>query len=84
VTRLTPHFHDITLENVTAVDSASAGAIVGLPEAPVKNVVLKNVKIGAKQGLTIGYAQVIGEGVVVTPGIAKGPGADVQGIKTGD
>lgn len=27
VTRLTPHFHDITLENVTATGSASAGAI---------------------------------------------------------
>jgi polygalacturonase len=77
VTRLTPHFHDITLENVTVVDSASAGAIVGLPEAPVVNVVLKNVKISAQKGLTIGYAQVVGDGVVVTAGIVKGAGAKV-------
>ena len=35
VTRLTPHFHDIMLENVTATGSGTAGAIVGLPESPV-------------------------------------------------
>jgi polygalacturonase len=65
LTRLTPHFHDITLENVTAAGSASAGAIVGLPEAPVAAVVLHHVKIGARTGLTIGYAEVSGEDVTV-------------------
>jgi polygalacturonase len=65
VTRLTPHFHNITLENVTATGSAVAGVIAGLPEAPVAGVVLRNVKITAKTGLTIGYADVAGEGVVV-------------------
>ncbi|HEX4032473.1 MAG TPA: glycoside hydrolase family 28 protein [Terracidiphilus sp.] len=82
VGRLTPHFHDITIENVTAMGSENAGAIVGLPESPVKNVVLKNVKIGAQKGLTIGYADVTGTGVVVTAaqgeGIVKGPGAEVE------
>jgi polygalacturonase len=65
VTRLTPHFHDIVLENVMATGSGSAGAIVGLPESPVLGVVLRNVKIGAKTGLIIGYAEVSGSGVVV-------------------
>ena len=65
VTRLTPHFHDIVLENVTATGSASAGAIVGLPEAPITGVVLRNVKIAAKTGLTIAYAEVTGEHVTV-------------------
>ena len=65
ITRLTPHFHDITLENVTATGSTSAGAIVGLPEAPITGVVLRNVKIGAQHGLTISYAEVSGQGVVV-------------------
>jgi polygalacturonase len=65
VTRLTPHFHDITLQNVTATGSASAGAIVGLPEAPITNVILHNVKIGAQHGLTISYAGVSGEGVTI-------------------
>jgi polygalacturonase len=65
VTRLTPHFHDITLENVTAASSKSAGAIIGLPEAPIAGVVLRNVRIGAHQGLTISYADVSGTGVLI-------------------
>jgi polygalacturonase len=65
VTRLTPHFHDITIENLTATGSTLAGVIVGLPEAPIRNVVLRHVKIGARQGMTIGYAEVSGEGVEV-------------------
>ncbi|HEX8713722.1 MAG TPA: glycoside hydrolase family 28 protein [Terracidiphilus sp.] len=81
VGRLTPHFSDITIENVTATGSNSAGAIYGLPESPVKNVILRNVKISAQKGLTIGYADVTGEGVTVTAaegeGITKLAGANV-------
>ncbi len=66
VGRLTPRFHDIVLENVTATGSKTAGVIVGLPESPVKNVVLNNVKLSAEQGLTIGNAEVTGKDVVVT------------------
>lgn len=65
VTRLTPHFHDITLENVTATGSASAGAIVGLPEAHVSGIVLRNVKIHAQRGLSIRYAEVATDGLEV-------------------
>jgi polygalacturonase len=65
VGRLTPHFHDITIENVTATGSTMAGAIVGLPESPVENVVLDNVKISAQTGLTIGYASVMGTNVQI-------------------
>jgi polygalacturonase len=82
VTRLTPHFHDITLEDVTAVGSVSAGAIVGLPEAPISGVVLRRVKIAAQHGLTIGYAEVSGEGVAIEAaegqGIAQQAGAKVS------
>lgn len=81
VTRLTPHFHDITLENVTATNSGTAGVIAGLPEAPVRDVVLRNVKISAKTGLTIGYASVTGKNVVVQAAqgqsIIKLAGSDV-------
>ena len=81
VGRLTPHFSDITIENVTATGSKSAGAIVGLPESPVKNVVLRNVSLSADKGLTIGYADVTGENVKITaaegPGITKLAGANV-------
>jgi polygalacturonase len=65
VTRLTPHFHDITIENVTAIGSTSAGAIVGLPEAPIANVILRNVHLSAQRGLTIAYATVSGSDVKI-------------------
>ncbi len=81
VTRLTPHFHDITLENVTATDIVSAGAIAGLPEAPVRNVVLKNVHIQAQHGLAISNADVSGENVSVQAadgsGIIKSAGGNI-------
>jgi hypothetical protein len=65
VTRLTPHFHDITIENVTATGSTSAGVIAGLPESPIRGVVLRNVNISAQTGLTIAYADVTGKNVTV-------------------
>ena len=65
VTRLTPHFHDITIQNLTASGSTSAGAIVGLPEAPIRAVVLRHIKISSQAGLTISYADLSDEGVVV-------------------
>jgi polygalacturonase len=81
VTRLTPFFHDITIENVKSVNSPWAGVIVGLPESPVKNVVLKNVNIQAQKGMQIAYATVSGTGVTVTAaegqGITVAPNATV-------
>jgi polygalacturonase len=79
VTRLTPHFHDIVLENVTAENSGVDGAIVGLPESPVLGVVLKNVQMSGHKGLTIGYAEVSGTNVKVKADegepVVNGPGA---------
>jgi polygalacturonase len=66
VQRLTPLFHDITIENVKSVNSAWAGVIVGLPESPVKDVVLKNVDIQAQKGLQIAYATVTASNLKVT------------------
>lgn len=66
ITRLTPKFHDISIENVTATNSDSAGTIVGLPESPVLGLSLKNVHLAAKTGLSIAYATVNMEGVTVT------------------
>lgn len=81
VTRLTPHFHDITIDNLTATGSVTAGVIAGLPEAPIRGVVLRNVKIGALHGLTIAYAEVSFEGVNLQasagPPITKPAGAKV-------
>jgi polygalacturonase len=79
VQRLTPHFHDITIENLKSTGSAWAGVIIGLPEAPVKDIVLKNVDIQAQKGMTIAYATVTGTNVKVTAtegqGITVAPNA---------
>ena len=65
VTRLTPKFHDITMENVTATGSGVAASIVGLPESPVLGLTLKNVHIEAKTGMSIAYAKVTMDNVTV-------------------
>lgn len=65
VTRLTPHFHNITIQNFVATGSKNAGAIAGLPEAPVRDLVLKNVKIDAQRGMVISSAQVKATNFVV-------------------
>jgi polygalacturonase len=65
VGRLTPKFHDIIIENVTATNSGQDGLIVGLPESPVKNVVLKNVHLSGKTGMSIAYADVTMQDVTV-------------------
>ncbi len=82
VTRLTPHFHGIVLENVTVTGSRTAGVIAGLPEAPVYNLVLRDVKISAQTGLTVAYASVEGQNVVIKasqgPPLVKLAGAHVS------
>ena len=65
VGRLTPKFHDITIENVTATGSGSAGTIVGLPESPVLGLTMKNVHLAGKTGLAIAYATVTMQDVTV-------------------
>ena len=67
ITRLTPLFHDITIENLTATGSKVAGVVVGLPESPLERIVLKNINITADTGITVGYAQVNMQNVVVHP-----------------
>ena len=79
ITRLTPFFHDITIENVKSVNTPWAGVIVGLPESPVKNVVLKNIDIQAQKGMQIQYATVTGTNVSIAAtegqGITVAPNA---------
>ncbi len=65
VTRLTPEFHNIRIENVKATGSKMAGVIVGLPEAPVKDILLKNVDLEAQTGMRIAYADVAFDHVTV-------------------
>ena len=58
VTRLTPHFHDISITNLSATGAKTAGFIVGLPESPITSITLSNVHIGAEKGMTISNATV--------------------------
>lgn len=85
VTRLTPHFHDITLENVT-VESARSGILIdGLPEAAMTAVTLKNVSVAADKGAIIRHAAVTFESVSVTAksgeAVETGPGAKLVRLK---
>ncbi len=83
VTEHTPKFHDITIENVTATGASRAGVIMGLPESPVKGLVLKNVKIAAAAGMMIQNAELTEENMVVTPAsgdaITRGVGVTING-----
>jgi polygalacturonase len=53
ITRLTPHFHDIRITNLSATGAKTGGFIVGLPESPITSISLTNVHIGAEKGMTI-------------------------------
>jgi polygalacturonase len=66
VTRLTPHFHNIRIENLKSINSPWAGVIVGLPESHVLDIELKNVDIQATKGFQVGFADVKTEGFKVT------------------
>jgi polygalacturonase len=66
VTRLTPHFHDITIENVTATGARDAAVIVGLPESPILNLTLSHVHLSGKKGASVQYAHIIAKDFTVT------------------
>jgi len=78
VTRLTPHMHDITIENVKVTGAKVAMDIEGLPEAPIMGLHLRNVQIEAAKGAKIFYANIAAEHVVITPQsgapVVVGPG----------
>jgi polygalacturonase len=58
ITNTTPAYRNITIRNLTATSTKAAGVIVGLPESPIENVRLENVKIEAEQtGLEIRNAR---------------------------
>jgi len=58
VTRLTPRFHDITIENLQASGARDAAVIVGLPESPILNLKLDHIDIHAKHGAQLQYVNV--------------------------
>lgn len=58
VTAKTPYYHDISLVHVVITNSPTAGLIVGLPEEPLKNILLQDDTIETKTGLEIRNAAV--------------------------
>ncbi|MGA2256463.1 MAG: glycoside hydrolase family 28 protein [Thermoguttaceae bacterium] len=85
VTEHTPKLHDITIENLTASGATRAAVIMGLPESPIKNLVLRNVSISAATGMVIQNAQLTEQAVVIAPArgdaINRGPGVTINGSK---
>lgn len=81
VSHLTPHIHDITIENMKATGAVVAMDIEGLPEAPIVNVRLNNVRIDAVKGAKIFYAEVVvSQGLLINmqsgPPMATSTGAN--------
>jgi polygalacturonase len=74
--RLTPFFHDITIENVRATGGKVAAVIYGLPESPVKGLVMRHVRLDAEQGMVISDAQAVLDDVKVTA--AQGKAIDIR------
>lgn len=67
VTPLTPHFHDIHIENLTATGAKFAGIIAGLPESPVRDLDLDRVHLQGQIGLRISNAVVTAHDLTVVP-----------------
>ena len=80
ITRLTPHFHNITIKNVTATGARSAGIVIGLPESPVHSLSISNVRIEARRGLTVSFATVHAHDFTVKTTTGK-PFKMLQGAK---
>jgi polygalacturonase len=58
IDKATPHFHDIRIIDLRASGGKDAGSIIGVPESPIKEVALENVRISAGVGLKVRSATV--------------------------
>jgi polygalacturonase len=63
-----PEWTDITIENVTVTDSPNSIILWGLPDRPITNIFLKNVKASTSQGAVVFHSEVTFAGVKLTPG----------------
>jgi polygalacturonase len=59
VTASTPFVHNVRIDHFNASGAGDAGEIIGLPESPVANVALSDVKISANDGLVITDAKAV-------------------------
>ena len=85
--KTTPIWRNIRISNVTISDCPEGGRIFGLPESPIENLVLTNVKISAEKPLLICNAKGV-KFVDSQVTARKGPGviarnAEVTGLADG-
>lgn len=57
VTEGTPQFKNIRIENVVCRGAQKAVVLEGLPEMPIRDIVLKNVSISSRQGVFVTDAE---------------------------
>ncbi|HKS35394.1 MAG TPA: glycosyl hydrolase family 28 protein [Enterobacteriaceae bacterium] len=68
----TPHFSNITVENLTSTGNSRAAAyIIGTPEAPLSGFHFTNVSIEAERGIRVRNAELETKGLKVT--VKEGP-----------
>ena len=83
----TPIWRHIRIRNMTSTGSPTAGIILGLPEMPVSDVELTNVRITADKGITITHARgirFVNSQITVRTGTALlAQDADVTGLPAG-
>jgi polygalacturonase len=53
----TPVYRNITVRNLVARSSRTAGYVVGLPEAPIEHLMFENVRVIAPTGLVVRNAR---------------------------
>jgi len=53
VTATTPIIRGVRITDVTVMGAKTAGDIIGLPEMPIDNVTLENVRVDATTGMTV-------------------------------
>jgi len=80
VTERTPIFRNIHISNMTGVDIAAAGAILGLPEMPISDLSFTDIDLKAKTGFVISNATDIRmSGITVST--EKGAAFLMDGVK---
>ncbi len=68
VTPQTPVVRNVQILNVTVDGARTAGEIIGLPEMPIESVLLDNVRVTAKSGMTVQDAKLVElRNVSITP-----------------
>lgn len=59
ITATTPVVRGVRIVNVTVEGAKAAGGIVGLPEMPISDVLLENVRINSKTGMIVQDAKAV-------------------------